>query len=135
MSALAELHATIVARLKADAGVTALVGAKVFDKMAPTGTAKPFVTVGALTGVEEGSALDHVGFGHTATVDAFADGAEGPKQVYAVAKAVQAALRARLTLTGHSSTRLRLEFETEFEEPDGTRHVPMRFRTFAMETA
>lgn len=135
MSALAELHAAIVARLKGNAGVVALIGAKVFDKKAPTGTARPFVVVGALTGVEGGSAFDRVGFGHTASVTAYADGTEGPKAVYALATAVKAALRAPLALSSHSSTRLRLDFETEFEDDDGVRNMPMRFRTFAMETA
>lgn len=135
MSALAVLHAAIVARLKGDSGVTALVAARVYDKQAPTGTTRPFVVVGALTGVEEGSAFGSVGFGHTASVTAYADGTEGPKVVYQVAVAVKTALRAPLTLTGHASTRLKLDFETEFEDEHGVRNMPMRFRTFAMETA
>lgn len=136
MSALAQLHSAIVARLLGNAGVAALVGTKVFDKKAPAGTDLPYVTVGALTGVEEGSALGAIGFGHTASVDAFASGdTAGPADVYALAAAVKTALRAPLTLTGHASTRLRLDFETELTEPGEVRHVPMRFRTFAMETA
>lgn len=135
MSAIGPLQIAIVARLKADAAVAAIVGVKVFDGVAPGGTDLPFVTVDSLTGVEEGGALGNVAFGHTAGVHAFASDAEGNKAVLTLAAAVKAALRAPLALTGHSSTRLRLEFETVTSEPGDIRHAPMRFRTFAMETA
>lgn len=138
MSALGPLQVALVARLKGDAGVTALVGSRVYDGVAKpdpvTGAAPtlPWITVDTLTGVEEGAALGSVGFGHTVTVHAFASDAQGNKDAFAVAAAFKSALRLPLAIAGHASTRLKVDFETTLEEL-GKRHVPVRFRLIALE--
>ena len=133
MSAIGPLQVAVVARLKGDAGVSALVGAKVFDSSAPDGTEVPWITVDSLTGVEEGGSLDRRGYGHTITVHAFHSDLTGNKGVIEVAAAAKAALRTPLSISGHDSTRLRMEFETVLVEPN-KRHANMRFRTLALET-
>lgn len=134
MSAIYPLQVAIVARLKGNAGVVALVGARVFDTAAPEGTAAPWITIGSPTGVQEGGSLETVGFGHTIYVHAFHSDATGNEGVSAVAAAAKAALRAPLTIAGFGSTGLRLEFETVLAEPN-IRHAPMRFRVLALEAA
>jgi uncharacterized protein (DUF2126 family) len=133
VSALYPLQVAVVGRLKGNAGVVALVAAKVFDMTAPTGTVEPWVTVDTPTGVEEGNTLGGYGFGHTITVHAHATDRTGNEEVSAVGAAVKAALRAPLTITGHVAGRLKLDFETTLAEPN-RRHMPMRFRLTAWET-
>lgn len=134
MSALEQLQLALVDRLKTNPGMVTAVAGRVYENVAPGDTALPYVTVDAFTGVEQGSALGTLGYGHTAGVHAFGSDAEGNKQALQAAGAVKAALRTPLVLTGFGSTRLKLEFETIVEEP-GKRHVPMRFRTVALEAA
>ena len=133
MSAIGPLQIAVIARLKGDAAVAALVGAKVFDASAPDGTVEPWITVDSPTGVQEGGTLEKAGFGHTITVHAFHSDRTGNEGVSTVAEAAKAALRAPLTITGHSSTALRLDFETVLVEPN-KRHANMRFRVRALET-
>lgn len=133
MSAIGPLQVAVVARLKGDAGVLALVGAKVYDSAAPDGTDVPWLTVDSPTGVEEGGTLEKRGFGHTITVHAFHSDRTGNKDVTAVADAAKAALRAPLSIIGHGSTALRMEFETVLVEPN-KRHASMRFRVQTLET-
>lgn len=122
-----------MARLKADSGVAALVGGKVFDAAAPDGTDLPWITVDDLTGVEEGGTLDKRGYGHTITVHAFASDLTGNEAVATVATAAKAALAAALSISGHVAPRLKLDIETVLVEPN-KRHANMRFRTLALET-
>lgn len=133
MSAIYPLQKAIVGRLKGDTAVTAIASAKVYDTAAPVGTALPYITIDSPTGVEEGGTLEHRGFGHTIYVHAFADDATGNEAVSTLAAAVKAALRSPLSITGHDSTGLHLDFETVLVEPN-IRHAPMRFRVFALET-
>ena len=132
MSALYQLQVAVVARLKGDSGVAALVGAKVFDAAAPDGTAAPWITVDDLTGAEEGGTLEKRGYGHTITVHAFASDLTGNEAVAAVATAAKSALSTALSISGHVAARLKLDFETVLVEPN-KRHANMRFRTLALE--
>lgn len=133
MSALYPLQVAVVARLKGDNGVAALVGEKVFDAAAPAGTALPWLTVDQPTGVQEGGSLETRGFNHTITVNAVHSDDTGNAGVMEVGDAAKAALRLPLSVAGHGSTGLRLEFETVLIEPN-RRFSPMRFRVLALET-
>lgn len=128
------LQVAVVARWKADAGVAAIVGERIFDGLAPQGTPMPYIRVGSKT--ENGRhVLGGDGWDDTLTADAFSD-YPGDKEVLALVTAMKAALREPLEIAGFGSARLRQEFATTLVEEDGkVRHAPIRYRAYALETA
>lgn len=136
MSLLWPLQKALVARLKGDPGVSALVGQRVHDGQAPAGTGYPYVVVGESTEVEART-MGRSGFTDTVTVHIWSQ-YDGRKEALQVLTAIGRALAAPLVLDGYGSARLRQEFVTTLLDTDGPvtlRHVPARFRIFALEAA
>jgi hypothetical protein len=133
MSALWPVQVAMVTALKAAAGVKALVGdpARVYDGQAPQGAAKPYIVVGDHTEAPS-NALGRLGWSDTITAHVFSDYA-GTKEALAVVTAMDAALAAPLTISGHGAARLKPEFGTVLVEDEGVRHAPRRYRVTTME--
>jgi hypothetical protein len=122
-----ELQKAIVARLRADAGVTALVGQRVYDQV-PTSPQFPYVSLGpdqiALSRADcyDGSEIN-------LQVDAWSR-AVGFPEVKRIGDAVRAALQdAPLSLTGYRLLDITFVEARTFRDPDGlTSHAAMTFR-------
>jgi Protein of unknown function (DUF3168) len=93
LSAGLALQKMMVARLKADSGVSALVGARIYDAV-PQGVAFPFIEISSLQEIDDGSA------GLVQSVEVFVDlniwtrpeGGPSSVQAQAVAEAVKQSL-------------------------------------------
>lgn len=140
MSLMWPLQEALVARWTADTGVSAIVGNRIYDGMAPTGAELPYIRVGSKTEVGM-HVLGHDGWQDTITADAFTSSAypepASDAPLLALVKAMKAALKTGpLTLTGFGSASLKQEFVTTLVEQDGKiRHAPVRYRIYAVETA
>lgn len=130
---LAEVHAAAVALWKADAAVTALVGQRIYDGLAPTGTPFPYLRIGNPTEAESPGVFGVDGFTDTLTVDAFSQ-YQGNAELYAVITALHGALAAPLLIDGFLAARLRPEFATTLVEDGGVRHASIRYRITSLET-
>lgn len=127
MSAAAELQAAIVAALKADPGLAALLGDRVFDHT-PATAAFPYVTLGRLTGydwstdTERGSEL-------LVSLHVWSQG-RGKKQALALMARVDAALHDQaLALDGFALVNLRLETtELAYDDAQNAYRGAMRLR-------
>lgn len=129
MSAMAEVVKALIDRLKADPGVGALIGDRIWEGSAPTGTQKPFVTVDSPT---ESTRFTLGGKGYSDTVLAHAhSGQDSLTELAALIPAIEDAVALPLNL-GALGT-VRLKYESGLILPDGNgRTAPLRFRTFAM---
>lgn len=134
MTALWPLQVAVAARLKATAAVTALVGTRIYDGLAPPQAALPYVIIGEGTSAPR-DALGTRGVSETLTCHIFSATPGSRSQAMAILDAMNDALLPALTVTGWGTTRLRPEFTTALVEEDGRRHVPVRYRIFALETA
>lgn len=126
MSSL-ELQKAVVARLKGDAGVTALVGQRVYDQP-PTAPAFPYVSLGPDQTLPD-RADCYEGSEVTFQVDAWSR-AVGFPEVKRIAEAARAALAdAALTLTGFRLVDIAFVEGRTFRDPDGlTSHSALNFR-------
>jgi hypothetical protein len=129
MSAMAEVIKALVDRLKADAGVGALIGDRIWEGSAPTGTAKPFVTVDNPT---ESTRFTLGGTGFSDTVLLHVNsGLDSPIEFATLIPAINAALATSLNLGALGSVRLKYETGTILLDGSG-RTAPLRYRAFAM---
>lgn len=128
-TALWPIQVALVARLKATAGVVALVGQRIYDGEAPQGAARPYIVVGEGT-EEPQNAFGSEGLDDTVTCHVFSD-YNGRKEAFEIVAAMDAALVTALTITGWGSAHMRPDFATILVEADGTRHVPRRYRILA----
>lgn len=133
------LQVALVDRLKADAGMEALVGDRIFDGMAPEGTEFPYVRVSSKTEVPNDT-FGNEGAEVTITLDIFSKplltlGIDTEMEAVAVLGAQNKALAVPLNVEGYGSVRLKREFATTLLEDNGTtRHIPARYRAVALET-
>lgn len=125
------LQKAVVATLKANAAVIAIVADRVFDRPPPT-AAKPYLSLGLQT-LSPQLADEYAGAGHRFQIDAWSAG-PGRLQVKQLAAAVITALvgpNGDATLDLEANQRcvsLELEQSTEVPEPDGTtQHEAMVF--------
>lgn len=135
MSLIWAVQVAMVARLKADVPLEALLGDRIYDGKAPDGAALPYVVVGDST-ENAVRALGASGGDTTITAHVFSD-YSGTKQALAIAAAMKAALSSALTLSGYGAARLKQEFVTTLVEEDETkvlRHVPVRYRIASLAT-
>lgn len=116
----------MVARLKGNAGVGALVGQRIYDGKAPQGAELPYTVVGDQT-ERPRRAYGRAGYSDTLTVHHFSS-YDGSQEVLAMVAATNAALQAPLVLAGFQPARLKPEFTEVVVEEDGTRHAPVRYR-------
>lgn len=120
------VQAAIVAALEADAGVAALVGARIYDRV-PEATVFPYVSLGPETG-DPFDAAAMSGWDATIQIDTWSR-----KGGRVEAKTIMAAISARLhrgalNVTGHALVFLLLEFQTVLDGGDGeTVHGVQRF--------
>jgi hypothetical protein len=133
MSALAALQTAVVTRLLAASGLAALVGTRIYDGEAPQETDLPYVVVGESTESRVG-VLGRYGFDDSIMLHIWS-GYAGRKEALDILSQIELALRPTLTLSGHTSVSLRLEFVTTLVEDDGVRHVPARYSAFTFEAA
>lgn len=122
-----ELQAAIVAALKGAAPVTALVGARVFDAVAPN-SEKPYVSLGQPQVLpDRADCIDGAEVSYT-----IHGWAAGPQSVAIkrLGKAIAAAIDDNeLTLTGHRTVLCELEQTQYLDDPDGlTKHVAVTIR-------
>lgn len=119
-------QAAIVAALKADAGVTALVGARVYDR-APDDVAFPYVSLGPESAQPfEAQLLD--GWDMSLQIDTWSR-KTGRVECRQIMAAIYAALHgAALAVSGHALVMVVLQLQTTMDDPDGvTVHGVQRF--------
>ena len=117
------LHRAIIAGLKADAGMIAIVGDRVYEDP-PATPVKPYVTTGPMDVVPE-VADEYEGSTTTFQVDGWAEG-PGGNSMRQLGRAIRTALHeVQLTLTENQRlVSLTVEMTRYMKEPDGiTRHV------------
>jgi hypothetical protein len=122
-----ELQKAIVARLKADAGVVALVGQRIYDQP-PIAPVFPYISLGPdQTLPDRADCYD--GSEVNLQVDAWSR-AVGFPEVKRIAEAARAALQdAPLSLAGHRLVDLTFVDGRTLRDPDGlTSHAAMTFR-------
>ena len=127
MSAAAELQRAVVAALKGDSGLAALVADRVFDHT-PATAAFPYVTLGRLTSYDWSTATER-GSEHLVTLHAWSQG-NGKRQALALMARADAALHDRpLVLDGYALVNLRLEMtELAYDDAQGAYRGTMRLR-------
>lgn len=121
-----ELQGAIVARLKADAAVTGLIGSRVYDRVPDAGTF-PYVSFGPEQILPD-DADCITGFEISMQIDAWSRGVGFP-EVKRIAEAVRAALHAvELTLMDNALVSFEHRQTRIFRDPDGiTNHAAIEF--------
>lgn len=121
-----EIQKAFVAILKADAGVAALVGARVYDKV-PEATAFPYLSLGVVSGVPF-DAEGLRGMQHIFDVHVWSR-TVGAVECRRICAAVNEALHwAALTLDGGASVFCRATSRRDMDDPDGvTTHGVVTF--------
>ena len=133
MTALWPVQVAAVTRWKADPGVAALVGDRIFDGEAEDGAAMPYVVVGDHTERPQHT-LEREGWSATLTAHVFS-AYRGSREALAIVAALGAAVKEPLTLEPFGAARLRRDFLDLQVEDDHTRHALVRYRIFALESA
>lgn len=123
------LQKAIVAALRADAGLVALLGSppRIYDDP-PRDTAFPYVSLGPATLSDDDTATER-GHVHRLHLDLWSRQG-GRKEVRAILASVEAVLHdAALSLDGHRLINLRYEFADIFRDEDGeTMRGTVRYR-------
>lgn len=122
------LQQSIYAKLAADAGVLALLGApRIYDDV-PQGTPFPYLTFGQST-LRDWSTGSETGDEHLLTLHVWSRAA-GRKETHAIMDVLRSALHeTSLALDGHRLVNIRHEFSEARREPDGdTYHGIVRYR-------
>ena len=123
-----ELQAAIVGRLKGDAGVTAVVGQRIYDEV-PSNPTFPYISIGDNQVLpDKADCID--GTEIFWQLDGWARDPTYPR-TKSFSKAVVAALddTTALTVTGYNVVIVELNTVNYLHDPDGiTRHVAMNFR-------
>jgi|SRR5215207_3940024 len=122
-----ELQKAIVARLRADSAVTAIVGQRIYDQP-PTAPTFPYITLGSDQTIPD-RADCYDGSEVTIQVDVWSRGVGFPESKR-IAEAVRASLNdAPLVLTGHTLVDLYETDTRSLRDPDGaTSHAALTFR-------
>lgn len=127
MSSAAELQKAIFAALGANAALTALVGARIFDH-APPHVSFPYITFGR-TSIYDWSTGTESGTEQLFTLHVWSKG-KGKKEALEIMELARQALHdAPLDLDGHILINLRLEFsEARYDDRNDAHHGLLRFR-------
>lgn len=130
-SAIWSIQEALVARLKATAGVTALVASRIYDGRAPDAAPKPYIVVGESV-EDQDNAFAQIGVADELTCHVFSKSPENNRrECIAIVEAMDAALETPLTLEDWGTAHCRPSFLTVTVEEDGTRHAPRRYRILA----
>jgi hypothetical protein len=126
------LTKAVIARLKSDAGVDALLAGRVWDE-APVGAALPHVRIGR--GESRPVGADGCGVEQSLTLTAVS-GFRGAEEARAILAAVRACLNdAALEADGVRTVSARVTFSEVFSSPDvARRYAVMRLRAVTEET-
>jgi Protein of unknown function (DUF3168) len=121
------LQKAVVAALRADAALGALIGTAIYDDP-PREAAFPYVSLGAAS-LADGDTASERGYVHLFHLDIWSRQG-GRKEVRAILGAIEAVLHdASLALDGHSLVNLRFEFADIFRDEDGeTMRGVVRYR-------
>ena len=128
MSAAYELQKAIYATLKADAGVIALVGSRVFDRVPNNYDTFPYVKIGEDV-LSQWDTDDANGFDGSITIHCYSR-YSGKKEAKQIQGAIYAALHnAAITVTGYNVAMLQQLDQNALDEADGkTVHGVQTFR-------
>ncbi len=127
MSSAAELQKAIFDALGANAGLTAMIGTRIFDH-APANVAFPYITFGH-TSVYDWSTGTENGAEQLFTLHVWSKG-KGKKEALEIMEIAREALHdAPLDLDGHRLVNMRLEFsEARYDDRNEAHHGLLRFR-------
>lgn len=131
-SAANPLQKAIKDKLDGAAGLTALVGTRIYDYV-PQAETFPYVTFGDDT-VLDWSTFGTLGEEATLTIHVWSR-IRGRKETKSIQSQIDAALnRQALDITGYTAVACVREYQESFQDPDGiTYHGVQRFRVFAHE--
>lgn len=130
MSAMWPVHVALVARLKATAGVTALVGQRIHDGQAPQGETFPYIVIDSQTGNVQRS-FERDGDRGTTNINIWSR-YQGLKEAAAIEAAVKAALRTPVTATGWGAVRIKWEQTRPITEGPDTRRIILQCGYFVL---
>lgn len=121
------VRAAIVAALRADAAVGAIMGDRIYSR-APDAVVFPYSSFGPVIGEPwEGATLS--GWEQSAQIDTWSRQPGGVEALSAMAAIGAALHRAPLAVAGHEFVLINLELQTLMNDPDGvTTHGVQRFR-------
>jgi len=124
-----ELQGAIVARLKDDGAVAALVAGRVYDSV-PAGVLFPYISLGPSDEVsEEYDCID--GFNISLQIDCWSRKLGFP-EVRAIGDAVRSALKTELFIEHNALAYFQHRTTRTFRDPDGlTSHAAITFEAFA----
>jgi Protein of unknown function (DUF3168) len=128
-----ELQAAVVTALKANAGVVAVVGSRVYDNVPPSATF-PYISLGDSQVLpDKADCID--GTEIFFNLDGWSRDTRFP-ECKTISKAVVAALDDQpLTVTGYTAVVFELDNINYLRDPDGiTRHVALSFRALVQST-
>lgn len=132
MSALWPVQVAVYTALTGHAALMAAV-AGVYDGEADQAAAFPYIVVGSATEVPAHT-FGRKGWGDTLTIHVWSNYG-GRKQALEILDLIDDALASPLAISGHQTARLRREFAEVLTDPDGSRHVPARYRVTTREVA
>ena len=125
-----EIQGAVVARLKADSAVAAIVGAKVYDPV-PAEAAVPYISIGPSYAVSEDAECidaDEISFQIDCWSGDSGSGGGSFAQVRRTADAVRRALKADLTIADNALVLFEHRQTRVFRDPDGiTNHAAVTF--------
>jgi len=128
------VRAAIVARLRDDAGVGALVADRVYGRP-PQDVVFPYVSLGPVT-AEPAGGLEQRGWDQSMQVDVWSRQPDLGVEALQVMAAVSVALASPIVVSGHRVVVMTLEFQTVTNDPDGiTSHGIQRFRIYTREAS
>ncbi|MBZ9943440.1 DUF3168 domain-containing protein [Mesorhizobium sp. BR1-1-13] len=129
MDPVLDLQGAIIARLRADAGVTALVGQKVYD-VPPASAVEPYISIGPTSYQEEYT--DCVVGGEVfIQIDAWST-QPAQSEMRAIAHAIRAAMRADFTLMDTALVSLE-HWRTDYLVDGTSMHASIRFTGYVEE--
>lgn len=132
MSALWPVQVAAYGALTGHAPLMAAV-AGVYDGEAAQDAVAPYIVVGSATEVPANT-FGRRGWGDTLTIHVWSE-YNGRREALEILDLIDAALANPLVIDGHQTARLKREFAEVLTDPDGSRHVPARYRVTTREIA
>lgn len=141
MSALWPVQVAVYGALSGNAALAAYAppsrpattGVSVYDGEAAQDATAPYIVLGSNTEVPAHT-FGRKGWGDTLTIHVWSS-YPGRKEALEVLELIDAALALPLAINGHQDARLHREFSEVLIDPDGSRHVPARYRVTTREVA
>ena len=140
MSAVLPLQKAVAQRWRDDAAVSALVGSRIYNRLAPSDAQYPYIRIGEKTEAPGAQTFGRKGWSETLTADVFTathltedPPVIGDEQAWEIVTAMGNALDEAVTVEGWGTVYLFQEFATALTEANMVQHAPVRYRAMLIE--